>query len=298
MEFRNITTFLTVVERGGFTKAAETLGYVQSTVTAQIKQLEAELGFPLFDRVGKRAFLTSAGMAFVPYAEQLSAVMNQAKLLGATPEEMRGTLRLGVLESLLHTVILQVLPDFSAAYPKVNLQIRTGHMNEILSALKKNEIDLAYISGKMNDDPLLTCCYRRTEQIIFVTNPQNPLLSRRKVPLKEIVDDSLIFTEMTGVCYQYLNELCILNNIRLDELRFISIDSTHGVASYLAEHPGTAFLPEYSLGSQLENGTLRRIDADVTDQYYYTQVLTYRDKWIPPYASAFLDAVCAVRPEN
>ena len=61
MEFRNLITFTMVVERESFTKAAEELGYAQSTVTSQIKQLEMELGVPIFDRLGNQIRLTEPG---------------------------------------------------------------------------------------------------------------------------------------------------------------------------------------------------------------------------------------------
>ncbi|MFR1801691.1 MAG: LysR family transcriptional regulator, partial [Faecalispora jeddahensis] len=68
MELRNVATFLRVAECESFTKAAEQLGYVQSTVTIQIQQLEAEICVPLFDRLGKHVSLTSSGQEFMVYA--------------------------------------------------------------------------------------------------------------------------------------------------------------------------------------------------------------------------------------
>lgn len=64
MEFRNILAFIMVAEQGSFTLAAKKLGYVQSTVTVQIKQLEGELNLVLFDRIGKNVQLTSDGQNF------------------------------------------------------------------------------------------------------------------------------------------------------------------------------------------------------------------------------------------
>ena len=61
MEIRNLETFIAVVEYGSFSRAAEILGYTQSTVTVHIKQLEDELGVLLFDRIGKKVLLTNEG---------------------------------------------------------------------------------------------------------------------------------------------------------------------------------------------------------------------------------------------
>ena len=74
MELRNIVTFLQTAEKENFTHAANSLGYSQSTVTVQIKQLETELGYQLFDRVGNRISLTPRGEEFRYYANQLVSI--------------------------------------------------------------------------------------------------------------------------------------------------------------------------------------------------------------------------------
>ena len=79
MELRNINTFLHIAELHSFSSAARELGYSQSAVSAQIAQLEAELGTPLFDRVGKTVRLTDAGQTFQSYARTLLITAQQAK---------------------------------------------------------------------------------------------------------------------------------------------------------------------------------------------------------------------------
>ena len=71
MELRNIKSFIKVAEFENFSKAAEVLGYAQSTITLQIQQLEQELGVNLFDRIGKRVLLSEKGRAFLSYANDM-----------------------------------------------------------------------------------------------------------------------------------------------------------------------------------------------------------------------------------
>ena len=79
MELRNINTFLHIAELHSFSRTARQLGYSQSAVSSQIAQLEAELGAPLFDRVGKTVRLTDAGQTFLGYARTLLATAQQAQ---------------------------------------------------------------------------------------------------------------------------------------------------------------------------------------------------------------------------
>lgn len=118
MELRNIVTFLQAAEKENFTHAANSLGYSQSTVTVQIKQLETELGYQLFDRVGNRISLTPRGEEFRYYANQLVSISQQIKLIPMRePENLHGTLRIGILESLFFHILRRCCPTITSASP-------------------------------------------------------------------------------------------------------------------------------------------------------------------------------------
>lgn len=82
MEVRNLITFLKIIETGSFSKAAEQLTYSQSTVTVQIQQLEEEIGVQLFDRIGKKIYVTEKGHELEAYAQQIIALTQQAAAIG------------------------------------------------------------------------------------------------------------------------------------------------------------------------------------------------------------------------
>ena len=100
MEVRNLITFLKIIETGSFSKAAEQLTYSQSTVTVQIQQLEEEIGVQLFDRIGKKIYVTEKGHELEAYAQQIIALTQQAAAIGGEEQELQGTLRLACLDSL------------------------------------------------------------------------------------------------------------------------------------------------------------------------------------------------------
>ena len=123
MDLRTLQTFLKAADLESFTKAAAELNYVQSTVTTQIQQLERELGFPLFDRIGKRIFLTPLGKEFRPYAENILSMLQQSYSLDCSPQDMQGTLRFGVLESLLFARMVHLLPRYQELFHNIDIQI-------------------------------------------------------------------------------------------------------------------------------------------------------------------------------
>ena len=101
MEIRNLKTFLRVAALQNFTKAAEELGYSQSNVSVQISQLEREVGFMLFDRIGKNVHLTSYGEALIPYAQRIVSSVIELETFMKSDELLGGVLRVGMVNSLM-----------------------------------------------------------------------------------------------------------------------------------------------------------------------------------------------------
>ena len=151
MELRTINTFLHIAELHSFSRAARELGYSQSAVSSQIAQLEAELGTPLFDRVGKTVRLTDAGLTFQDYARTLLATAQQAKAALQPAREVRGTLRIALADSVCSTFLPDLLLHYHARCPEVELVLRTATADEMLQWLSSNEVDLAYTL----DQPIL-----------------------------------------------------------------------------------------------------------------------------------------------
>ncbi len=130
MELRNIETFLSIVEYGTFSKAAERLGYSQSAVTVQIRQLENELGVRLFDRASRGVRLTDPGRAFAFHANEVMGAVRSARdaaSLGREgPKDVRGAIRLGSVESVSTALLPDLLIEFHERCPHVQVIVPYG----------------------------------------------------------------------------------------------------------------------------------------------------------------------------
>lgn len=289
MDIRNIRTFVRVAELKSFTKAAEALTYVQSTVTMQIQQLERELGYPLFDRIGKKVSLTPLGQEYLAYAYEILHAVEKAETLGKTPESLRGTLRVGVLESLLFGVLMELLPVFRERYKNVSIQLKMGESAELLQQLKQNQLDLVYLSSDLNTDPDLQCCCKREERLVFLCEPRHPAAQEKKIPLKKLLEYDLIATEHIGICYSRLRQLAARHNAMIRD--WVEVDSTVVVIDMVRKGMGIAFLPEYAVSKQLQEGMLVKVDADLPPQLLYSQILRHKNRWISPYMEGFINMI-------
>jgi len=162
VELRNLRTFLTIVEQGSYLRAAEALGYTQSTLTAQIQQLEQELGFPLFERIGRRMVLTEMGRQALERSRTLIQLSEELTHMGEGPTAS-GVLRVDMAETLLCYGMTPVLRAFRSRAPQVHLIIRSVAGVNIVENVRRGICDLGV--GYNEDwqrppfltDPLGTC---------------------------------------------------------------------------------------------------------------------------------------------
>lgn len=296
MDIRSIETFIKVAELGSITKAADELSYVQSTVTTQIKQLEKELGYPLFDRIGKKISLTALGEQMLHYAYEMVNVAQKAKTVPLNDTDVKGLLRVGVSESLLIGVFLNILPQFKARYKNVDLKINSGHTTDLLDALKQNKLDIVFIAKPKSSDENLTCHYIRKENLIFIAGKNHPLAGKKQISITELFENNFVTTEHEGICYNLLTHLAEKHNLSVND--WVEVDNIFVIAELVKKGVGLAFLPQYAVLRQIEKGDVVALDIDCEPQIYYSQLLCHKSRWVPPYVKGLIDMVNDAHPSN
>ena len=286
MEFRNILTFLRAAELHSFTRAAEEMGYAQSTVTFHIQQLEAEIGVSLFDRIGKKVSLTPAGEQLVTYANQRLQLEYQVRQIKGSVENLPGTLRIGTVESLLTTYVTKQLPVFHQRFSNITLEVTTASSSELLQMLRNNDLDLIFIFSKQIVDPDLVRLYSKRDQLFFVTSSHNPLAKKEDVTFQDISCSTLILPERISIYRQAAEEVASQFNCMFSPA--IQIDNTAIIMQLLKEGLGISFLPRYLIQAQLDSRELATLHMEKYDlQPYCIQILCHKRKYVTPQMRAF-----------
>lgn len=194
MELRQLAYLVAVAEEGGFTRAAEKLHVAQPGISAQIRQLERELGQPLFDRAGRTVRLTAAGAAVLPHARAALAAVTGARL---AVEELTGLLRghvaVGTVTSLgADTDLPGLLAGFHDAHPGVEITLAEDTSDQLLAGLLDGRYDLA-LAGLAGRAPagIDTLTFLDAELVAAVA-PGDPLARRKSVALAELDGRPLI----------------------------------------------------------------------------------------------------------
>ncbi|HKR46789.1 MAG TPA: LysR substrate-binding domain-containing protein [Paraburkholderia sp.] len=246
MDLAELAIFRAVVRENGVTRAAAKLNRVQSNVTTRIKQLEDQLGTPLFTREGRRLILTPAGQTLLPYAERLLALADEARhaLKAGRPA---GRLRLGTMESAAASRLPGLLAHYHQAWPEVTLELETGTTGTLVERLREYEIDAALIATPLDGLPDpdvfdLVPVYR--EELVMLT-------PRGHRPIRQPGDIALstLIAFERGCAYRaYVERWYLEHGIRPS--RVLELGSYHAIVACVAAGAGVAVAPRSVLELQ------------------------------------------------
>ena len=154
MDAADLKIFATVARCSGMNRAADTLNTVQSNVTARVRALEVEIGCPLFDRHSRGVSLTAAGKRLLPYADNILRMFDEAARAARDDGQPGGTLTLGSLETTAALRLAPVLSRFVAAFPGVDLVLRTGTTCELVDEVLARRMEGAFVCGPVDHTEL------------------------------------------------------------------------------------------------------------------------------------------------
>lgn len=287
MDIRSLEVFLEVAELGSFTRAGDRLGYSQPTVSFQIKQLERELGTRLFDRIGHTVSLTDAGRDALVYAQEILHMSREMVLGASRRREPKGTVRLGMADSLCGPLIAARFDRFREAFPQVSVCIRTGGTGELLAMLDCNEVDLVCT---LDSHVYNTAYVIESEDPVgahFVVCAANPLAKKEHVTLEELLPLPFLLTE-AGVSYRRLLEEHLARDSR--EIRpVLEIASADLICGLVARDMGVSFLPDYVTEAAVQAGTVVRLDVAGFRPDLWRQLIRRSDKWVSAPMNAMID---------
>lgn len=287
MEIRNLMTFVRIAEIQNFSKTAEQLGYSQSAVTMQIKQLETELHAQLFERIGKQVKLTQAGERLLPHALEILNTVRKAERISQEPEQISGKLRIGTCESLVISMLPPVILEMSQLCPHVEISTHTALVPDLFQMLRQNDIDILYFLDEKHDSPEWIKVSERPEKIFFVASAESSLAGQSRIPIERLLEEPLFLTEK-GISYRYtMEQLLAAKGYELHP--FWEVGNTDVITRFLLKNKGISFLPEYVVHDYLEQGDLVVLDTECNDIIMWSQLAYHRHKYVTPQMNLFLD---------
>ena len=207
MEIRQLKAFVAIAEAGTFTAAAQRTNYTQAALSMQIKQLEKEVGLPLFVRMPRTVVLTEAGEHLLERArlilrEHDSALSELSELAGAE----RGRLRLGSASGMVSAEALPaILKRLHKGHPRAEVSVTSGTSEELVGKIHAGELDMAFVSLPVQARSIETELLSK-DQLVAVASPRHPLAGQRVVSAFALAGEKLILGERGGNTRRLIDE--------------------------------------------------------------------------------------------
>lgn len=287
MEFRYLKTFISVVEKGGFTRAGEHLGYTQGTITNHIQSLEEELNAPLFDRLGKKTVLTETGKNFLYYAKEIIRLSQEAIESSGINGKSIERIRLGANESLMVYRLPSILNEFKKTYPQVHIELHPGDNKELRYKLKAGELDLSFLLDIEKQDNDLQTFKLIQERLVLLAPPHHPLTEKEWVMPTDLQGETLLLTER-GSYRDFLEYWVTEEGVLCSQIDFGNIEA---IKQCVMSGVGISYLSEISVKEELKKGKLVALPWIHHEECVMTQLAYHKNKWISPVMRKLIEII-------
>ena len=278
MELRNLITFIHVAELGSFTRAAEQLGYSQSTISFQIKQLEDELDCLLFERINHTITLTERGHELISYAHQVRALTDEFRDSLTKDEECSGHIHIVTPDSVCEDMIYTNYIDFHNRYPNISIKFTTADTSVMFDMLDHNEADAIITLDSHSYRKDYVIAKEDLLSMHFVASPRSRFAGKRNLKITDIVGEPFILTEY-GQGYRRVFDKELAKR-SLDITPVLEIGRTDMITSILAKSDMISFLPDFVTREMVEAGELCYLDVRDMQIDIWKQLIYHKNKWM------------------
>ncbi|KRB55308.1 hypothetical protein ASE04_06290 [Rhizobium sp. Root708] len=285
MHPRQLRSFLSVAQHGNVTRASAEVNLAQSSVSDQIRALEAEVGVTLFIRERQGLKLTAAGQSLVPYAHEIVSLEAEAlRAVQAAGSATVTPLRIGALETIASGPLAAVLANFRHSHPRVPVQLSVASSGELRQKLDRGELDAAMLFDRGDKDTRLIYRKVTTEPLVLVTGSANPHTADGT--LRSLRDRAFVATER-GCIYRHLFEAGFAAVGLAAPNPAMEVGSIGAIVAMVAAGAGLALVPRLAVREALARGEVTEINIPELTAVAPLNLVWRRRRVPPPHLVAF-----------
>ncbi|SDT50877.1 DNA-binding transcriptional regulator, LysR family [Paenibacillaceae bacterium GAS479] len=286
MELTCLRSFREVAICGSYTKAAEQLGYAQSSVTAQIQKLEEAYGAVLLERRGRSMGLTDAGEKLLVYSNEILRL--HAESLEAVSSASGGSLSIGSIETLASFFLPSYMQAFRSSHPQASMTLLPGNEPELIREVKAGTLDAAFILDPPFRDSDLVVTMLREEQLVLVCPAEHRLADLCLASVSDLAGESLVLTE-NGCTYR-AHLLRRLKETGTEARISCELGSIEAIKQCVQRGLGIALLPAIAVQKEVEAGQLAVVKLEDESFQFFIQLVYNRKRWLSPGFRSFLES--------
>jgi DNA-binding transcriptional LysR family regulator len=282
--FRQVRVFEAVARHLSYSRAAQELRMSQPAVSTHVKQLEDHLGLALFEQLGRRVYLTSAGQEMLRHGRAILRELKGADDAIAALKGLRGG-RLDVaVISAGDYFFPGLLAEFCRRHDSVTVRLSVNNREEIVHQLEENTTDLTVLLRPPENPDMIAEPFAPQPHVIIAARGHR-LEGKRQIPLRDLAAESFIARERGSDTRLAMEELSAEAGVAFNVT--MEIRSTETIKQAVIAGMGVSFLSAHTIGMELELGLLSVLDVEGFPVMREWHVVHHRSKRLPPIAVAF-----------
>lgn len=282
--FRQLRVFSEVARHLSFTKAAEVLHVTPPAITMQIRELEAQLAMPLFDRNGRQVALTTVGEYMLVYARKMLATLKDAEDAAARLQKLEiGTLTIGMVSTAKY-FLPRLLAEFRREHDGIDIKLAVGNREQLVKMLQANEVDIA-IMGRPPRELATRAEPFAAHPHVFVAPVGHPLTSEAALPPEALQGQSFIVREQGSGTRTALEQF--LQTAHVEPRITMEMTSNETIKQAVMAGMALSFLSLHTLGLELDNRLIAQLNVQGAPVVRAWNVVHTLSKILSPAAEAF-----------
>ena len=292
MDFKQLESFVAVVDEGSFSNAAERLQISQSMVTIHIRNLEAELGTRLLNRTTRSMELSADGQTYYTYARQMLKLNRDSLFALTRAEQNESAINIVATPYTSRYYLANRIVEFERAHPEVNFNITVCYNSEIPNKLRSGGFQFAFCNMKIMDSDYAVKHYNSSSLVVITPNVERfQALQGQPFPKELFGKERVITRSSTSTLQQEFLRWIKQNvpDVKLDVAA--AIDDTETIKQLVSEGVGVAVLSEVAVGEFIAEGKLLSFPLEGTIPHHLYFVS--KKKYLSPVQTAFRDFILA-----
>ncbi|MDM0468457.1 LysR family transcriptional regulator [Clostridium perfringens] len=289
MNFRKLKIFFETAKCLNMTKVAKSMYISQPSISQAIAELESDLDVKLFDRIGKRLYLTHEGEVYFEYSRRILNLYEEANsTIISSKEGQKGKIVIGASTTIGIYMLPELIKEFNELHKNIEISLIIENTQLIEELIIENKVDIALVEGYVKSDELEILDVGKDE-LIFIANPNNPIFLKEKITLKDLEDEKFIMREPGSGTREIVENYLINKGCNYNV--YMELGNTEAIVRIVETGLGIACVSCKSIDERIKKGLIREIkieDVKISRDLY---LIYHKDKFISKNLEIFIDKI-------
>ncbi|MGG5462034.1 selenium metabolism-associated LysR family transcriptional regulator [Clostridium sp. B9] len=289
MNFRKLKIFFETAQCLNMTKVAKSMYISQPSISQAIAELESDLDVKLFDRIGKKLYLTHEGEIYFEYSRRILNLYEEANnTIKSNKSGQKGKIVIGASTTIGIYILPELIKEFNEAYKNIEISLIIENTQIIEKLILENKVDIALVEGNVTSQEVEVESVGKDE-LVFIANPNNPIFSKESISLKDLENEKFIMREAGSGTREIVENY--LKNRDCNYKVYMELGNTEAIVRIVEAGLGIACVSCKSIGERIEENSIKEICIDDVNIKRDLYLIYHKDKFISKNMETFINEI-------